>query len=155
MRYILFTALLLFFDQSFGTSIKKFRFTKVSQLICHGGVTRIIFHKKFEDGGVEVVFIRKRRRYTIYSSCNKKDQFLAIWVRKNGTYGWNTLETVSDNDFDGEVDFGGSGKDFLHKQYIGPSFYNDHSVQGRENFIYWQKFYRQTVIEILAHFNIK
>ncbi|MBH41390.1 MAG: hypothetical protein CL685_01615 [Candidatus Magasanikbacteria bacterium] len=146
VRFIRVFFTLLFFCQYVGASPKqKPKFIRVSELICKKQVKHVIFHKIHREGGAEVVFVQNNLRYTIYTSCDPKGNMIAVWVRKNGTHGWHTLESISDNNMDGNVDFAGAGKDFAIRNYIGPDFYNDGNVEGEEYFIYWQHFYKRVM----------
>ena len=146
VRYIIVCFTLLFFYQHLGASPKqKPEFIRVSELICKKQVKHVIFYKTYREGGAEVVFVQNNLRYTIYTSCGPKGNMIAVWVRKNGTHGWYTLESISDNNMDGNVDFAGAGKDFTIRNYIGPDFYNDGNVEGKEYFAYWQHFYKRVM----------
>ena len=151
VRYIAICFTLLFCNNSDAKPKNANKAMRVAQTMCKKTVKNIIFYKKYESDGVELVFVRKKIRYTVFASCGSGAKFLAVWVRENGTYHSNTLKSVSDNNIDGRVDFAGAGKEVNTMRYIGPDFYDDNGVEGEEYFAYWQNFYLHAINEIFAH----
>lgn len=68
-----------------------------------------------ELNGYQAVFVCNGKRYTLYNSGERireddpQSAWLSFWVREDGTYGQETLDTFSDNGFDGIVNFGIDG----------------------------------------------
>jgi hypothetical protein len=75
-----------------------------------------------EVNGYQAVFVCNGMRYTLYNSGERikaddpESAWLAFWVRKDGTTGQQTLDTFSDDGFDGTADFGIDG--LRQKEYI-------------------------------------
>ena len=129
----------------------------VSETLCKKKrVKNTIFYEKYEEGGVQIVFIRKNLRYTVYSDCSKSGRILTVWVRKNGTHFGNTLKRVTDINTDGKVDFAGAatkrgGRRLSKMVYSGPEFHKFFKIEGEKYFAYWQNFYLRAVSEIYTH----
>ena len=150
VRYVAICFTLLFCNNTGAKPKNTNKVMKVAQTMCKKRVKNTILYKKFESDGVELVFVRKKIRYTVFASCAGV-RFLVVWVRENGTYHGDTLKSVSDSNVDGKVDFAGAGKEFSNMRYVGPNFYNDNGVEGGEYFAYWQNFYSRAINEISAH----
>lgn len=103
--------------------------------------------------GDTITFVHKGMRYTIYNSGelinpNKPESaWLAFWVRKDGTSSQETMDTFSDNAFDGTVDFGIDGP---RKYEFDLGTYGS-SARGVEHQVFWQKKYDAAIKATLEY----
>jgi hypothetical protein len=101
------------------------------------------------EGDVQVVFVHKNIRYTIWYP---GDMF-SIWERPNGTRGQEFIQTYSDQDITGCVNFGimGSGKsgDDSSRRYRR---WNDigSDLAVAEHHTYWQQRYQMALEALIA-----
>lgn len=92
-----------------------------------------------EVNGYQAVFVCGGNRYTLYNSGERIDPddpqsaWLSFWVRKDGTYGQETLDSFSDHGFDGTADFGIDGP--REREFIPDGTY----ATGDEYQPYWQQ----------------
>lgn len=64
-----------------------------------------------DNDGPQIVFRHKGVRYTFYyGEVRGGDNWLAVWMRPDGTHGQRLIETFSDTSLDDRVDFGITGK---------------------------------------------
>lgn len=102
-----------------------------------------------EVNGYQAVFICNGKRYTLYNSGERiraddpQSAWLAFWVRKNGTTGQNTLDTFSDDGFDGTVNFGIDG--LREREFITEGTY----ATSDEHLPFWQQRLDSAVEELL------
>lgn len=103
-----------------------------------------------EVNGYQAVFVCNGKRYTLYNSGERisaedpQSAWLAFWVREDGTTGQQTLDTFSDNGFDGTADFGIDGP--REREFIPDGTYDT----GDEHQPYWQQRLDAAVEELLA-----
>ena len=102
-----------------------------------------------EVNGYQAVFVCNGMRYTLYNSGERisaddpQSAWLAFWVRKDGTSGQQTLDTFSDDGFDGTADFGIDG--LRQKEFIPDGTY----ATGDEHLSFWQQRLDDTVSTLL------
>lgn len=100
--------------------------------------------------GHQAVFLCAKRRYTLYNSGERinpddpQSAWLAFWVREDGTYGQEALDTFSDHGFDGTADFGIDGP--REREFIPDGTY----ATGDEHQPYWQQRLDEAVSALLA-----
>ena len=107
---------------------------------------------------VWVVFRYEGQMYTMYHSPEREVTIegvtvpipghLSVWVRPEGTYGEDLVETWSDQSFDGVVDFGIGGDDDATAEERH-HFSRDRDF-GWEFLPYWQEWYARSIAAALA-----
>ena len=108
----------------------------------------VIFREVLESGGIQIVFIARGLRYTLYYSNGEGDlNFLSVWVRPNGTYDSDLLDTFTDHRLDGAVNFGISGGSLPDVDQR--LFDNDDRNVGEEFQEYWQSLYDTAIADAL------
>jgi hypothetical protein len=121
-----------------------------------GGDFRQKYEVTQEPGNVQVVYVRKGVRYTLwhnpdYSFPSSFDGqmipmsgHIAVWERPDGTWSDTVMETYSDNRIDGCVNFG-IGDQQAH--YLRWNF-RPHEDLGPEHHAYWQERYNRSILAL-------
>lgn len=105
----------------------------------------------YDGGAVQIVFVAKGKRYTFWHcpADEYEAALLSVWVRPDGTSGQGTLETFTDHELDGQVDFGVGPPGGLDS----PKYFGDDGKGGRKgekNRPYWQGLYDTAITAALA-----
>lgn len=109
-----------------------------------------------EPGNVRVVYVRNGIRYTLwhnpdysFTSSFSGEQIpmqghFAVWERPDGTWSDKVMETYSDTDFTGCVDFG-VGDELERLMHWNDDYTPD---QGLEHHSYWQERYSRAILAL-------
>lgn len=122
---------------------------KVVELMYLKSTTGIIDKEVYDDGGIQIVFITDNLRYTLYHSGDEQVNFLSVWVRPNGTSNRDVLQTFTDDDLDGQINFGiceVKGTLSVRKCY---GLKTREEACGNEYRDYWQQIYDKAITDAL------
>lgn len=134
---------ILFFGLSFSAQAARREDVRKIIEIMHSDSTKGILERKhYEEGGVRVVFVAEGKRYTFYHTGDGSINFLSVWVRPNGTADPKLVETFSDFNPDGNIDFAIAGQSgdspLIRKPY-------DRNSPDNQNLTHWQNKYDKAI----------
>lgn len=111
--------------------------------------------KKWDTTGVKLKTISSNRTKYKLDIWNKTGYELIIWSRPNGTKDLANLQTMRDDDSDGQVDFALIGKDgssVCEKVYRSKKMRG--GTLGTKYYRYWQRLYDKAIKAAIKHFKL-